>query len=215
MKNIQLMLSSLTNKQAYIFIFLSLLAIVPAVENFTGNITNPFSSNALAIYTGSVFVLWVIPALAIRFISTKWGFIVFALFTTFWALGANSTKTNKDIQSSIAKSAGEIFSACQVNTHLQKNYCSEYKFSEDVTNICKTDISLLAPKDMQLELQKALESNTLKKNIEDLIRQIDQNIAQAKATNNFSNDALCAQIDKTTNNAYQKAIENIAMQKNK
>jgi hypothetical protein len=153
--------------------------------------------------------------LAIRFISTKWGFIVFALFTTFWALGANSTKTNKDIQSSIAKSAGEIFSACQVNTHLQKNYCSEYKFSEDVTNICKTDISLLAPKDMQLELQKALESNTLKKNIEDLIRQIDQNIAQAKATNNFSNDALCAQIDKTTNNAYQKAIENIAMQKNK
>ena len=215
MKNIQLMFSSSTKRQAYIFIFLSLLVIVPTVQIIIGNVSSPFNSDAFAIYVGSIFVLWTIPALVTRFSSPQWGYVMFIIFTTFWVIGESTTNTNKEIQSSIAKSVGEILGACKANMHLQKNYCSDYVFNEEVTNICKTDLSLLAPKDMQIELKKSLSGNATQKMLDDLINQIDNGVSQAKSNNNFSNDALCAQVDKTTHNAYLNAIQNIATQKNK
>lgn len=215
MKNLLDNLSSSTNKQAYIFTFLILLVLVPTVELAVGNLSTLLSANALAIYTGSIFVLWVVPALATRFISAKWGYIIFAIFTTMWVLGANTTKSNKEAQSSIAKSAGEILVVCATNNHLKNNYCNDFKFNEEVTNTCNGDIAQLVPNDMQIEIRRALNNAESKKMIADLATQMDQKISEAKQMPNYSIEAVCSQFDQFTYSAYTKAIGNIALQKNK
>lgn len=215
MKNLLDSFSSSTNKQAYIFTFLILLVLVPTIEITIGNSGSPFSANALAVYVGSIFTLWTVPALAIRFISAKWGYIIFVVFTTLWALGANTTRSNKEVQSSIAKSAGEILVLCGTNKHLQTNYCTDFKFNEEVTNACKTDIALLAPNDMQAELRKALSNAESKKMIANLESQMDQKINEAKQSPNYSIEAMCSQFDQFTHSAYTNAINSIAIQKNK
>ncbi len=210
MKSLPLTFSATTKRQTYIFIFLVLLILVPSVEIATGNINSYFSADAFAIYTGSIFTLWIVPALVTRFVSIKAGYITFIIFTIAWTIGASSTEKNKEVQSSIAKSAGEILAVCNANKHLQDNFCSGYKFNEDVTQTCNTDIALLVPKDMRQELHKAFSSNSSKKMISDLIVKIDQNIADVKNMKTATDNEICSQIDNFTYSAYLKAKQNIA-----
>ena len=81
MKSISETLSSSTKKQTYLYIFLILCIYVPAVEYLLGNSSGLSNLNLLALYTGSIFTLWLIPALFIRFLSIKSGYIVFLIFT--------------------------------------------------------------------------------------------------------------------------------------
>lgn len=210
MKDSLLTFSTATKKQTYIFIFLVLLILVPTVEISTGNINSYISADAIAIYTGSIFTLWIVPALVTRFVSIKAGYITFIIFTIAWAIGASSTGKNKEAQSSIAKSAGEILAVCNANRHLQDNFCSGYKFNEDVTQTCNADIALLAPTDMRQELHKAFSSDASKKMIGDLIMKIDQSIVEVKNMKNATDNEICSQLDNFTHSAYLKAKQNIA-----
>lgn len=215
MKSISETLSSSTKKQTYLYIFLILCIYVPAVEYLLGNSSGLSNLNLLALYTGSIFTLWLIPALFIRFLSIKSGYIVFLIFTTVWTIGANSSKSSKEEQASIARSIAKVSVICATQKHMQKNYCSDYQINTAISKTCETDLVLLAPNEMQEELRKSLNSATTIKMISDLFQRIDSSIIQESKEPNFSINSKCEIIDKTTAIEYEKEITNINLYKNK
>lgn len=208
-------LSLITKQQVYLYTLVILCLLVPTVEILLGNIQSPFSSDSIAIYIGSIFALWVITALATRFLSIKSGIVVFLIFFIAWAFGAKMNKSERESQSSIAKSVAEIQTICHSHAYLKKNYCPNFEFNSDIAKTCNTDLVLLAPADMQSELRKVLNGPMVSEMLKDLRLQMDALILGESKIPNFSINDRCDGVDKITTTAYKNAITNINTQLSK